>query len=861
MLTWVVPTALALAVVFAATAVIAAWRWRGIALDTTRNDPAVREANDRCAALEQLHAASAARATEVLAERRYLERQCAELAERVSQNLVTLKQQDDFYRHTSDELHVPVAAMVGIAEGLAEKSRAKYDRRFTHDLLVVASTGKRLMAMLANVVDFAALRLGTIALERRAIDLHSLVNVVLTMLGPAISEKRVTVSNDVPPDLYAVFADELRVQQVLVSLLGNAIRVSASGTVVVRATIAASDIELLIADTGAGMRPRALRALLDPHVELSAEPDLDVRTSGLGVRVCKQLIELHGGLFLASSTVGEGSAFGFRLPWTADAASGSISSLSRTHSDGLEGDVSDRAATLPAMVAANSMPLESSPGSSPNQVFEGVPRPGVAVTFRLNSPMVPSISLTGGSEPDSIAAPPQRPTAPPSGGFIAAKPLYPPESPIPASPRMPSSIRQPPSGPGLRSYRALIADDEAINLSLLTQQLEGMNLRVTQASDGATAWDLFEKEGPFDVVLLDVVMPKMNGYEVCRLIRTRFTAAAVPVVMLTGKHDPREFVQGFEAGANDFVTKPFAKKELTMRVGLHLGVAKTNEAFGRFVPRHFLELLGREAIIDVKLGDQVERTIPVLFGDVRGFTPIAEAIGSAETFAFLNSLLSRIGPAIRHQGGFIDKYIGDAFMALFPSSIDGAVRACVAIQREIDGFNAAGLAPLGKPVSLGLGLHVGPMRLGTIGEHERFEATVISDAVNLASRLESLTKVFGVRAIVTENVISAAAGTYEVRHLGAVRVRGKLHSVGVFDLVACDDDEARELKCMTRGRFEEGVFAFAGGMFAASTEAFESVLIEDPSDVAARYYLRLLADFHLNGPPADFDGTLVFLAK
>jgi len=298
-----------------------------------------------------------------------------------------------------------------------------------------------------------------------------------------------------------------------------------------------------------------------------------------------------------------------------------------------------------------------------------------------------------------------------------------------------------------------------------------------------------------------------------------------------------------------------------MRVRMHLGIAKTNEALGRFVPRHFLELLGREAIIDVQLGDQVERTIPVLFGDVRNFTAIAEAIGSAETFAFLNSLLSRIGPAVRGEGGFIDKYIGDAFMALYPSSLDGALRSAIRIQRELDGFNAAGLAPLGRDISLGIGLHVGPMRLGTIGEDERFEATVISDAVNLASRLESLTKVFGVRVIVTENVVSGAAGSYDVRHLGAVKVKGKAHSVGVFDLIAADSEEQRELKLMTRVRFEEGILAFARADFDTARVAFERVTESNPTDGAAWYYLGLLASFDVDGVPSNFDGTLIFERK
>jgi hypothetical protein len=223
--------------------------------------------------------------------------------------------------------------MVGIVEGLAEKSRAKYDRRFTHELQLVATTGKRLGAMLTNLVDFAALRTGTIVLERRAVDLHSLVDVVIAMLGPVIGEKKLTVANQVSIALPALFADEVRVQQVLVNLLSNAVRYTTAGKVTVSARVDGDLIELVVADTGPGLSPRALKSLLDPSVELSAEPDLDVRTSGLGVRVCKQLVELHGGVFVASSLVGTGSVFGFRIAWTSDAPSTEIVETNGESSD------------------------------------------------------------------------------------------------------------------------------------------------------------------------------------------------------------------------------------------------------------------------------------------------------------------------------------------------------------------------------------------------------------------------------------------------------------------------------------------------------------------------------------------------
>ncbi len=131
----------------------------------------------------------------------------------------------------------------------------------------------------------------------------------------------------------------------------------------------------------------------------------------------------------------------------------------------------------------------------------------------------------------------------------------------------------------------------------------------------------------------------------------------------------------------------------------------------------------------------------MLFADIRNFTTLSEKMSPEETFRFLNACLSRIGPHIRANRGFVDKYIGDAIMALFPESPADAVRAALAMQREVQAYNAK---TQGKtPLAIGLGIHVGQVMMGTIGEEQRFEATVISDAVNLTARIETLTKQLG----------------------------------------------------------------------------------------------------------------------
>jgi class 3 adenylate cyclase len=161
-----------------------------------------------------------------------------------------------------------------------------------------------------------------------------------------------------------------------------------------------------------------------------------------------------------------------------------------------------------------------------------------------------------------------------------------------------------------------------------------------------------------------------------------------------------------------------------------LASERYSEATSRFVPKEFLHALGDADVTDARLGQATDRDMTILFADIRGFTSISEALTPEETFRFLNDCFACVGPPIREYGGFIDKYIGDAIMALFQRSPAEAVRAAVAMQEALREANAAGA--FRAPVELGIGIHVGHVMMGTLGEAQRFEATVISEAVEAA---------------------------------------------------------------------------------------------------------------------------------
>ena len=196
------------------------------------------------------------------------------------------------------------------------------------------------------------------------------------------------------------------------------------------------------------------------------------------------------------------------------------------------------------------------------------------------------------------------------------------------------------------------------------------------------------------------------------------------------------------------------------------------KAYQRFVPPELLSNLNKESILDVQLGDQVNVEMSILFSDIRSFTSISERLSPEENFSFVNAYLSRMGPIIRHHKGYIDKFMGDGVMALFPNHPGDAVRSAIAMQQELHSYNATARDTGLHEINIGIGLNTGDMMLGTLGEANRMEGSVISDAVNLASRLEGLTKIYGAGILVSDVTHDASAGEFVSRRVDIVAVKG-----------------------------------------------------------------------------------------
>ncbi len=284
-------------------------------------------------------------------------------------------------------------------------------------------------------------------------------------------------------------------------------------------------------------------------------------------------------------------------------------------------------------------------------------------------------------------------------------------------------------------------------------------------------------------------------------------------------------------------------------------VTDLNRANSKFVPSEFLRFLGKSSILDISLGDHMEGSMSVLFSDIRGFTGISEKMTPDENFHFINEYLELMGPVIREKQGFIDKYIGDAIMAIFPRRADDALHAAMEMLERLDGFNSRN--PDWGCIRFGIGIHTGRIMMGIIGESERYEGTVIADAVNLASRLEGLTKQYGVSVIISEDTVASLSrpDDFDMRQLDLVRVKGKQKPSAVYEVVS-RVDPFREYKLQTRETYREAFALYRKQDFVRAAELFQSLLVRCPEDKAAESLLRRCERLRAEGPAAAWDGII-----
>jgi adenylate cyclase len=338
----------------------------------------------------------------------------------------------------------------------------------------------------------------------------------------------------------------------------------------------------------------------------------------------------------------------------------------------------------------------------------------------------------------------------------------------------------------------LIADDRPDSVELIRDLLTMEGYQVVTAFDGEQALGRIRAHRP-DLVLLDLNMPRLNGYEVCEELKADPLTAEIPVLMVTGWAEPEQRVKGLQLGAEDYLIKPFDSGELLARVQARIRAKKESDrlrraertiraTFERYVPPHVVERM----ILDpgqVRLGGQKQQ-VTVLFADLRGYTGLAETLPPERLVDVLNGHLTVAAKAILAYEGTISQYAGDLIMAIFNAPLnqaDHALRAVAAswkLKREMLAYHQR--LPTDLRMDFGMGIASGEALVGNIGARELLHYTAVGDTVNLAQRLEEVAG--GGEILLTESTWQLVQDRVRADARGALPVRGRTESVTVYAL-------------------------------------------------------------------------------
>ncbi|MFC3747281.1 ATP-binding protein [Paenibacillus sp. GCM10012306] len=381
------------------------------------------------------------------------------------------KLKDDFLLNTSHELRNPLHGMLNIAQTvLNSESRYDEDKNKEHMKLLI-SVGKRMSFLLNDLLDVTMLKESRVRLQVENIQVQTLATGVLDMLRFMTEGKSIRLIHNIPDNFPYVIADENRLIQILFNLLHNAVKFTNEGSITIGAQIIDHKAHIHITDTGIGMDLETQQRIFQPYEQGEGEQTASVVGLGLGLNICKQLVELHHGTLSVSSTPGQGSSFTLTLP---------LSDISRNQDD------------------VDSVALLSS---------------GYLETAAASSSLISEVNTTLAEDRPKILA----------------------------------------------------IDDDPINLSILVNVLSIERYDIVTATSGAEALAYLDSQ-EWDLIITDVMMPLMSGYEVTRSIRDRFSVSEQPILLLTARNRPEDIEAGFLAGANDYVTKPVDAMELRSRV-------------------------------------------------------------------------------------------------------------------------------------------------------------------------------------------------------------------------------------------------------------------------------------------------------
>lgn len=266
----------------------------------------------------------------------------------------------------------------------------------------------------------------------------------------------------------------------------------------------------------------------------------------------------------------------------------------------------------------------------------------------------------------------------------------------------------------------------------------------------------------------------------------------------------------------------------------------TNAAMAKFVPTEFVKTLGRDSIRDVALGDEIEKEVTVLFSDIRNFSSMSEQMTPIENFRFVKKYAERMSPIVHKNGGFINQYLGDGIMAIFQNDPDNALRACIEMQSATESFNKELSANGQDPIRVGMGIHTGSLVMGIIGDENRQDAAIISDTVNSAARMESLTKSYGNKIVLSKSSLDKLINSeeFQIRALGQAMVKGKKQPLDIYECFDGDSVKLQNQKHALLDQFSAAVQSYYQRDFQKALKGFESIYDTNPEDLVAYSFIK-----------------------
>lgn len=338
-----------------------------------------------------------------------------------------------------------------------------------------------------------------------------------------------------------------------------------------------------------------------------------------------------------------------------------------------------------------------------------------------------------------------------------------------------------------QSGHLLVVDDSRINRIKLSRILLAQGHNVTVAEDGRQALKYLYEQA-FDLVLLDIVMPEMDGYQVLEYMKCSEALRDIPVIVISSIDELDSIVRCIEMGAEDYLPKQFDPVLLQARINASLEKKRLRDAvnqqfailrdvFGKYVPESVVT-----AIVESQGNLEPRQTIAtILFTDIESFTTTCEGMLPEQIFQMLNEYFPTIIETITHYGGVINQFYGDSVFATFnvpledPDHADLAVMAAYEICQLMKDKTFAGV-----PLHTRIGISTGDVVAGNVGSGNRFHYTVYGEAVNVASRLEQLNKEYGTTVLLSETTVNALKEHFPIESIGAIAVRGKHEPIEVF---------------------------------------------------------------------------------